>query len=354
MYIRSVEIENIKAINQFTMSFPEGKEAGWHVLIGDNGTGKSTIVRSIAAVLVGRNEIEQIRPYWGEWLALASTNGRIHLELLNDIPHIPVSNWFRFRRTDKGSLTTFSCTSGGQSDFNWDNTEPCFSVGFGPFRRFTGGNPEWSKVYQSAPKAGAHLSIFGEDVALTEALEWLKELDRRRLKEKELSGGQASESEQILRGLIQFINGSGLLPNHAQLTGVNLDGYPEFVDANGSTVTITQLSDGYRSILSLTFELLRQLIRVYGTAAVFPAGAESITHFDLPGVVLIDEIDAHLHPTWQPRIGQWFTQYFPKLQFIVTSHSPLVCRACDKGSIWRLAVAGSGQVSGEVTGLENN
>ena len=72
----------------------------------------------------------------------------------------------------------------------------------------------------------------------------------------------------------------------------------------------------------------------------------------LPGVVLIDEIDAHLHPTWQTRIGQWFTKYFPNLQFIVTSHSPLICRGCVdesgklNGSIWRLAAPGSDESSG--------
>ena len=75
---------------------------------------------------------------------------------------------------------------------------------------------------------------------------------------------------------------------------------------------------------------------------------------DVAGVVLIDEIDAHLHPTWQTRIGQWFTHYFPNLQFIVTTHSPLICRACENGSIWRLAAPGSDQVSGEVTGTQRD
>ena len=73
---------------------------------------------------------------------------------------------------------------------------------------------------------------------------------------------------------------------------------------------------------------------------------------DLPGVVLVDEIDAHLHPTWQTRIGNWFLKYFPKLQFIVTTHSPLVCRAAENGSIWRLAAPGSDEKSGEITGLD--
>lgn len=116
-------------------------------------------------------------------------------------------------------------------------------------------------------------------------------------------------------------------------------------------VAINELSDGFRSILSLTFELIRLLIATYGTSAVF-AKTGSIP---LPGVVIIDEVDAHLHPTWQTKIGQWFTKYFPKLQFIVTTHSPLICRACGKtGKIFRLAAPGSGKESGEITGIERD
>ena len=55
--------------------------------------------------------------------------------------------------------------------YNWGHGNGWFSVAYGPFRRFAGGNPEWAKVFYSQPKLGAHLSVFGEDVALTEALE---------------------------------------------------------------------------------------------------------------------------------------------------------------------------------------
>lgn len=163
-----------------------------------------------------------------------------------------------------------------------------------------------------------------------------------------------SEADAVFHGLRKFINESGLLPHKTHFTGVNIEGEPEFVDGNGNTIKITQLSDGYRSILSMTFELIRQLIRVNGSTTVFQSGNEHLPHFNLPGVVLIDEIDAHLHPTWQTRIGQWFTRYFPNLQFIVTTHSPLICRACEKGSIWRLAAPGSDRISGEVTGEDKD
>ncbi len=73
---------------------------------------------------------------------------------------------------------------------------------------------------------------------------------------------------------------------------------------------------------------------------------------DLPGVVLVDEIDTHLHPTWQRQIGLWFCQYFPKLQFIVTTHSPLVCQAAEYGTVWRLPAPGSDLTGGRVEGIE--
>ncbi|GAB3231288.1 hypothetical protein GCM10027346_17610 [Hymenobacter seoulensis] len=149
-----------------------------------------------------------------------------------------------------------------------------------------------------------------------------------------------------------FINESKLLPAGTEFKGMSTEG-PIFQDGNGQKVSVTQLSDGFRSILSLSFELIRQLIRVYGLAAVFPP-SRTHTIIELPGVVLIDEIDTHLHPTWQTRIGQWFTKCFPQLQFIVTTHSPLICRAVTDtaGSIWRLPTPGQGQNAEEVTGVE--
>jgi len=55
--------------------------------------------------------------------------------------------------------------------YNWGSGAGWFSVAYGPYRRFAGGSQEWARVYSSYPKLAAHLSAFGEDVALTEAIE---------------------------------------------------------------------------------------------------------------------------------------------------------------------------------------
>lgn len=166
-------------------------------------------------------------------------------------------------------------------------------------------------------------------------------------------GRQAGKllDKQLLEHLTDFVNRSELLSHSTKIQEINTDGV-FFADGNGVVVNVSRLSDGFRSMLSLVFELFRQLLRVYGMDDVFGNHNRDRFSVDVPGVVLIDEVDAHLHPTWQTRIGQWFTTYFPKIQFIVTTHSPLICRGAEKGTIWRLPSPGSEGKPEEVTGLD--
>lgn len=352
MYIKQVKIQNIRSIESFEMVFEQ--PAGWHVIIGDNGAGKSSVVRAIALALVGPKEVLGLRADWREWLNRNSNEGKIALaiELSSEDKHSgrqgklkneQIPNILELRRTnDLVELGESKDLKPDPFKYNWGKGGGWFSVAYGPFRRFEGGNPEWSKVFYSQPKLGAHLSVFGEDVALTEALDWLVKLNYQVLEQK--------EEGDIIDDIKKLVNSPSFLPHNAVIESISSEGVV-FKDGYGTTVHVNQMSDGYRSILSLTFELIRQLIRIYGANTVFKTIRKGTMVIDLPGVVLIDEVDAHLHPTWQTKIGQWFTQYFPNIQFIVTTHSPLICRAAEKGTIWRLAAPNSTVASGLVDGI---
>jgi len=354
MYIRRIEITNIRSIEHLLIEF-KGK-AGWHVFIGDNGAGKSTIIRSIALVLIGPDDAPALRLDWTDWLNQQLDKGHIKLKIEGDSNYdsrtgsgkypddYTYLNEIEFTREKSNKPVKINFRN-KTVPMNWKGANGWFSVAYGPFRRFTGGSPEKEKMYYSNPKAGAHLSAFGEDVALSEALVYLRELYIRGLENK--------PDGIVYDKLIRFVNQAKLLPHNVTIENIDSEGV-YFRDGNGQLINAVQMSDGFRSILSLTFELIRQLIRTYGHQKVFRNSGQDNMVIDLPGVVLIDEIDAHLHPTWQTRIGQWFTQYFPAIQFIVTTHSPLVCRAAEKGSIWRLAAPGSQQPSGEVTGVDRD
>lgn len=341
MYIRRIEINNIRSIEHFEMTFPEGKEAGWHVLIGDNGSGKSTIVRAVAACLVGNNEIDALRLTWYDWMRKSSPASGMNVSLIDPLRILSISFESTFK-PESNSIIRFSPTT----HYSAELPENVFSAAYGPFRRFTGGNKDWDKVGKAYPRAAAHMSAFGEDIALTEALDYIRELYISEL-DKTIDPGKVDRI--ALSGIIKFINHSKMLPNGARILGVNSESISIIV-ADNTIIPITQLSDGFRSILSLVLDMLHRLILVFGSDKVFKEILEGDKKIYLPGIVIIDEVDAHLHPDWQDAIGEWFTTYFPNIQFIVTTHSPLVCRAAEKGSIWRLATPGSGEQSSEITG----
>jgi hypothetical protein len=142
-------------------------------------------------------------------------------------------------------------------------------------------------------------------------------------------------------GCATFINQQGFLPYGVCFSDVEPPKSVLFRDAANARIRIEELSDGFRSILSLILDLLRHLEVACrgGQTQMFNESGSCVV---APGVVLIDEVDAHLHPTWQRYIGDFFVRAFPNVQFIVTTHSPLVCRSAGKGSIFVLPRHGEG------------
>jgi predicted ATP-binding protein involved in virulence len=87
------------------------------------------------------------------------------------------------------------------------------------------------------------------------------------------------------------------------------------IDKNGETLNVAQLSQGEKSLMALVGDIARRL-------AMMNPSLENPLHGD--GVVLIDEVDMHLHPKWQRTLISRLTNTFPNCQFVLTTHSPLV------------------------------
>jgi len=93
---------------------------------------------------------------------------------------------------------------------------------------------------------------------------------------------------------------------------------------DGHNVTVEQLSDGQRIFLSLVADLARRMIML---------NPRLDNPFEGSGIVLIDEIELHLHPQWQQDIIENLRTIFPNIQFIITTHSPIVLSTVDKRCI---------------------
>jgi predicted ATP-binding protein involved in virulence len=107
---------------------------------------------------------------------------------------------------------------------------------------------------------------------------------------------------------------SQLLPKGNKFDSVTSEGKILF-NVNGQIVPTIGLSDGFRSVLALGGDLIWRLLET------FPDSNDPLKE---EGVVLIDELDIHLHPIWQRDIAGWLRKQFPNLQFIVATHSPLI------------------------------
>lgn len=355
MYIQRVDLKNVRLFKKLTLTFDPNAYAGWHVIVGENASGKTTLLRAIALALCGVSELRALREVdITTWVNSEAQKAEITLYIQPDRDYDELDPLIRKQvDLDNGLIpyqirwqsdVPLAFSSVGVNDKGLDvnelltfktlwglNTKGWFSSAFGPLRRFDGGDKDLSQLYDSNPKLAAHLSAFTGRIAFTAAVDWLKDLDHESLKDDEIS-------KYTLDSLKKLINEGFLLPNGSRIDKINSKGV--FLRSKDKEIALSELSDGYLSTLSLTLELLRQLARVYGAESVFKEVATAKNHeamkVTVPGVVLIDEIDAHLHPTWQVRIGKWFTHFFPNIQFIVTTHSPLICQSAHPGSIWQL------------------
>jgi len=93
---------------------------------------------------------------------------------------------------------------------------------------------------------------------------------------------------------------------------------------NGRRLPFNQLSDGQRTLFAMIGDMVRRAVLLN------PQLGDKVLE-ETPGVVLIDELDLHLHPKWQRRIIEDLRRTFPKIQFIATTHSPFLIQSLRSG-----------------------
>ena len=103
---------------------------------------------------------------------------------------------------------------------------------------------------------------------------------------------------------------------------------------NGETIPVNYLSAGYQSLLWMVMDMAFRM-------AILNPGKASLNQCE--GIVLIDEVDMHLHPKWQWKIVDALQKSFPKIQFILATHSPIIISSCKNATL--LEIDGKQEVS---------
>lgn len=361
MFIDKVTLTNIRGFKKLEFSFDRGNSqyAGWTVFTGDNGAGKSTLLKAIAVALTGTDTARALQPSFHRWISNNEHEGTVELEVVRHEPDDSLTKGGKppnkkfpvcIVLSEIGKDTTLSHRKpNGKSDSRsyttpdrtiWSpEANGWFSCGYGPFRRVFGASPEATRQ-MVATATERFVTMFQEAASLAEVDQWLRKLNHKKLE------GKPQETQQLEQLLV--ILGDDLLPNQITIEGVDSDGL-WLKDRQGVKLAWSEMSDGYRAALALLADILRHLINTYGIDDLTARDANGKLFVQRSGVVLIDEIDAHLHPEWQREIGFWLKSHFPNIQFLVTSHSPLICQAADPNGLFVLPEPGSGQEARALT-----
>lgn len=352
MHIGKIVLKNIRGFAdlRFDLARPDGNYAGWTVFTGDNGSGKSTLLKAIAVCLTGKDTARALQPSFHRWIRQDSKGeASIQLEIVNTASDDQFAD--KGRTTSSAFPAMLELKNGGKDTALlavvpsgkprtyqipdrtiWSpSATGWFACGYGPFRRVFGASSE-AMQQMISPSTARFATMFQEAASLAEADRWLRDL-----KYKELENKQAEREQlEILLQLLQ----DDLMPNRITIDRVDSDGL-WLADRNGVQLAWSEMSDGYRAALALMTDIVRHLINIYGVADLTGRDDKGRLFIKRSGVVLIDEIDAHLHPEWQREVGFWLKRHFPNIQFLVTTHSPIICQAADPNGLFVLPEPGS-------------
>jgi predicted ATP-binding protein involved in virulence len=352
MYIKRIILKNIKGFKELDFNLARtktGNYEGWSVFTGDNGSGKSSLLKAIAVALIGKDASRSLQPSFERWIRFEEKEGIIEIDLVRDDPDDTFTS--QGNTPDQGFIVGCSFLKNGGKEplikaISKVRSKPThlgergpwsteshgwFSCGYGPFRRVFGASSDAQRLMSSSV-TNRFVTMFREDASLAEVDVWLRELHHKVLEKK-------SEENSILESVLNLLRDE-FMPNKIDLEGVDSDGV-WLKDRQGLRLSWVDMSDGYRAALALMADILRHLLVAYGPANLFAKNPDGKLIINKSGVVLIDEIDAHLHPEWQREIGFWLKKHFPKIQFIVTSHSPIICQAADEKGLFHLPEPGS-------------
>lgn len=362
MQITRLSIENLKSFERAEVEFsgPGARDMLFpniNVLLGGNGSGKSTLLRAVALAVLGpllaqssgfvpegmirrTGKTASAKPSARSRAAAASLIGCAQASVILDAIELTAE-----QRRVAGkplALSTRIEQIGDTERLKVDVPDPkvhaivermlfestsrgFFVVGYGATRRVEAS----ARVDQSARlKARAKryervASLFEDHVGLMPLSFWLPEYQ----------GKNPGRHAQVIHLLNE------LLPPHCQVQAKASEtaaGREHLFEMNGVALPFRALSDGYRAYIGWIGDMLFHLCM---------GSASGLKLRDTRGIALVDEIDLHLHPDWQRTVLPTLARALPHMQFIVTTHSPLVVGSLEASNLHLLQTDDRGRSS---------
>lgn len=318
MYIKRLFLKNVRCCGELNLEFDKlGKSI---LLCGENGDGKSTVLRCIAMGLCDETSAAGLlRELPGDFVKRGRKTEAEGASILVEL--IDNSNKKYEIITKIKSLEAFESLSqkvyidgveSSQDNFPW---EKIFVTAYGPGNRISG-----TADYQHYVAVDAVYSLFRNDVALQNPeLVFRRAVDEayKRYKKNPKSAKKLADATlDYLKDLIKQI----LNLNHRDTVELTKTGIM-VKSSRWGKAELGALGDGYKSTTTWVLDLISWWMLNLKKKSF-------LKNKKIDGIVLIDEIEQHLHPKWQIKIMQTLNKSFGGVQFIATTHSPLVMSGC--------------------------
>lgn len=315
MKIKHIEINNFRTLRHF--EYDCGKNM--NVFFGANGAGKSTVLEAIEFILswftarmqspTGRGRVLQDTD-----ISMDERDCSLRIELDNN------SSWKLFKQrsttrmkpSDKSDLSRMNdLVKSLYAEFQ--NVKGIESV---PFVSSYGVDRAVSDVPVRVTKKhllnpiDIYTGVFDKKVSFRSFFEWFRE--REDIENEQYRNNPNFSPDYQLQAVRRALQ--SVLPEYGNLR-IRRNPRAFIVDKVGQTFRFEQLSDGEKCYITLIADIARRMAMSH---------PEKDDPLQCEGIVLIDEVDLHLHPAWQQGVIDHLRQAFPHVQFFITTHSPFI------------------------------
>ena len=300
---RCLQLSNVGRFGRFSLYFRDGI----NVICGSNGVGKTTILDAVASAVISHNREAYIRRR-----ASYKGSGNITVDLV----------FGDDARQVQGAITTF-------------DPEKNFE-GFGvreaaPYMIYVRPNRDFAYVRKNTISRDIDISEFAQQnlsyagVSTSDIKDWFT---NRYLLRPHGEEWPLFRKRNLEAAISLF---SHLDPN-VRLNGVDTSTFDIEVATPAGVIPFEYLSSGFRSCFAMLLGIIKEIeYRKVNVAAQ-----------DFAGVILVDEIDLHLHPTWQSKILDVLRKFFPQAQIIITTHSPHVVQSAQSEEVIAVVLQSDG------------
>lgn len=323
MYVKEIAIHDFKGIEHCQLSFRQG----FNLIIGENGKGKTSLLEALAIGISGflagvhGGEIHP-RNFLAE-------EARTEYILQGDGAYEPENHWPRVDMTVELHDRTYQWERSKESYRAQTKTTPrdiCHAAeqltadtqAILPIICYQSAARVWSQKRKKQTNAfsrkktsriAGYIDCVSNESSMKLMLEWCSRMEQ--------IAWQADKPVREYEAVKHAV-AAAMTQLEAAPVDIFYDKRSEelMYRKNGAVVPISVLSAGYQSLIWMVFDI------AYRMAALNPFLAENISQ--TPGLVLIDELDVHLHPRWQWQVIDVLRSIFPNVQFLATTHSPII------------------------------